>query len=205
MSPSRERLVKHWDSMAPSYDRHTAWLERRGMRAHREWLGRLAHGDTLEIAIGTGANLQHYASDVRLTGLDWSPAMVEVARQRAEELGREVRLVTADADVLPFDDASFDTVVSTLALCCVPDVAGTLREALRVLRSGGQLLLVDHVSSTSWPVRALQHVVELGSVPLQNEHFTRRPLHTLRGLGVTVEEHERTTLGMLERVRARKT
>ncbi|MFK5647512.1 class I SAM-dependent methyltransferase [Ornithinimicrobium sp. LYQ121] len=204
MSPSRARLVEHWNSVAPSYDRHTAWLERRGLAAHREWLGRLAHGDTLEVAIGTGANLPYYGPDVRLTGLDWSPAMVEVAGQRAADLGREVRLITADADELPFEDESFDTVVSTLALCCVPDVEATLREALRVLRPDGQLLLVDHVGSTVWPVRALQHVVELGTVPLQNEHFTRRPLHTLEGFGVTVEETERRTLGMLERVRARK-
>ncbi|MGW0431362.1 class I SAM-dependent methyltransferase [Micromonospora sp. NPDC003197] len=181
-----------------------AWLERQYFADSRSWVCRRARGATLEIAIGTGANLPHYPGDVDLTGIDWSPAMLHTAQQQAERVNRAVTLSRADATALPFPTATFDTVVSTFALCCIPDERGALVEALRVLRPGGRLLLVDHVAASFWPIRALQHVVELASVPLQGEHYTRRPITTLRGLGVTTEESERLARGAIERVHARK-
>jgi ubiquinone/menaquinone biosynthesis C-methylase UbiE len=158
----------------------------------------------LELAVGTGANLPYYPDDVELTGIDWSGAMVETARRRGESVGRSVTLQQADAMALPFPAESFDTVVSTLFLCCVPDEQAALREALRVLRPEGHLLLLDHVASSVWPVRLLQHAAELVTVPLQNEHFTRRPITTVRELGMTIEETDGRTLGAIESVQARK-
>jgi ubiquinone/menaquinone biosynthesis C-methylase UbiE len=115
-----------------------------------------------------------------------------------------VTLHQGDAAALPFPAESFDTVVSTFALCCIPNERAALVEALRVLRPGGRLLLADHVGASFWPLRALQHAVDLVSVPLQGEHYTRRPATTLRGLGVTVEESERLRMGAIERVHVRK-
>ncbi|MBB4959699.1 class I SAM-dependent methyltransferase [Micromonospora polyrhachis] len=181
-----------------------AWLERRFFADSRTWVCRRAHGTTLEIAIGTGANLPHYPGDVDLTGIDWSPAMLHIARHQAERVRRAVALSRTDATALPFPTATFDTVVSTFALCCIPDERAALVEALRVLRPGGRLLLVDHVAASFWPLRALQHVVDLASIPLQGEHYTRRPVTILRGLDVTIEETERLARGVIERVHARK-
>lgn len=163
-----------------------------------------AGGATLEIAIGTGANLSHYPREVDLTGIDWSPAMLHVVRRQADRVHRGVTLHQADAAALPFPAESFDTVVSTFALCCIPNERAALVEALRVLRPGGRLLLADHVGASFWPLRALQHAVDLVSVPLQGEHYTRRPATTLRGLGVTAEESQRLTMGAIERLHARK-
>ncbi|WP_066941404.1 class I SAM-dependent methyltransferase [Microtetraspora fusca] len=204
MSRSSGELVGYWDRQAATYDRRSAGVERRFLADSRRWVCGRARGATLELAIGTGANLRHYPEDVDLTGIDWSAAMVDAARRQADRVHRAVRLHQADATALPFPAATFDTVVSTFALCCVPDERATLIEALRVLRPGGRLLLADHVAASFWPLRALQHAVDLISVPLQGEHYTRRPVTTLRGLGVTIEETERLTMGAIERVDARK-
>lgn len=204
MTRSAKTLVGCWNRQAATYDTRMAWLERRFFTDSRSWVCRRARGTTLEIAIGTGANLPHYPADVDLTGIDWSPDMLRVARHRAERKPRAVALTRADASALPFPTATFDTVVSTFALCCIPDERAALVEALRVLRPGGRLLLVDHVAASFWPLRALQHAVDLVTVPLHGEHHTRRPVTILRGLGVTIDETERLTGGAIERVQARK-
>lgn len=204
MRRSSGALIGYWDRQAATYDRRSAGVERRLLADSRRWVCGRARGVTLEIAVGTGANLRHYPDEVDLTGVDWSAAMLHAARRQADLVHRAVRLHQADAAALPFPAATFDTVVSTFALCCVPDERAALAEALRVLRPGGRLVLADHVAASFWPLRALQHVVELVSVPLQGEHYTRRPLAALRGLGVVIEETERLTMGAIERVHARK-
>lgn len=194
----------YWDRQAPTYDSRMAWFERRFFGHSRRWIAGVARGRTLEIAIGTGANLAHYPDDVTLVGMDWSAGMLDLARRGVLRSGRSVSLVRADAGALPFADASFDTVVSTFALCSVPDERRALTEAVRVLRPGGRLLLADHVVATHWGLRGLQRLVELISVPWHGEHYTRRPVALLASLGVVVEESERFSLGAVERVRARK-
>jgi SAM-dependent methyltransferase len=113
----------------------------------RDWACSQASGDVLEVAVGTGLNFDAYPHDVRLTGIDTSEQMLAIASNRARELGREVELRKGDAHVLPFADATFDTVVSTFGLCAIPDIDAALDEMTRVLRPRGKLILVDHVAS----------------------------------------------------------
>ncbi|MEV0202250.1 class I SAM-dependent methyltransferase [Nonomuraea sp. NPDC050691] len=198
------RLRAYWDRQAVTYDRQMAFAERRFFGDTREWLCRQASGETLEVAIGTGLNLAHYPDDVRLTGVEWSEAMLAAAGRRARSLGVPADLRQADAQALPFPDACFDTVVCTFALCAIPDALRALAEMNRVLRPGGLLLLADHVASSSWPIRVLQAAADLVSVPLQGEHFRRRPLPLVTGMGFAVERHHRFKLGVIERFAARK-
>nr|WP_218120075.1 class I SAM-dependent methyltransferase [Actinopolyspora mzabensis] len=179
-------------------------LERRFFGDTRQWLCGRAEGEVLEVAIGTGLNLERYPAGTRLTGVDLSPAMLEQARRRSERTGRAVELGVADAQRLAFPDASFDTVVCTFSLCAVPEVRTVLSEMDRVLRPGGLLLLADHVVSTSRPVRVVQRLLELVTVPQAGEHFRRRPLEQVRAAGFGLELHERFKLGIVERVVARK-
>lgn len=195
-------LERYWDRQAGTYDRNTAGVERRFLAASRRWVCQRAQGATLEIAVGTGANLPYYPDDVALTGIDWSAAMVQEARRRGNQLNRSIDLRQADATALPFPSRTFETVVSTFALCCIPDERGALAEMVRVLRPGGALLLADHVAASFWPLRVLQHLVEFVSVPLQGEHYTRRPMRTLHTLDVEVREAERLHLGAVERLSA---
>ena len=124
------------------YDISLAISERRGMAARRGELLASARGRVLELGAGTGLNLRHYPDDVDLVVSEPDPGMRARLKRRA---GRDVTVVDAGAESLPFPDDSFDTVVSTLVLCTVaaPDVA--LAEVRRVLASGGRLLLIEHV------------------------------------------------------------
>jgi ubiquinone/menaquinone biosynthesis C-methylase UbiE len=106
----------------------------------------------LELAFGTGRNLPYYPADVRLTAIELSPRMLEIGRQRANELGRKVDLRLGDAQALEFHDQSFDTVIITFGLCTIPDDRAAVTEAHSVLRPGGRLVLLEHVRSPSTPV-----------------------------------------------------
>lgn len=204
-SPEVERLRGLWDAGAASYDRAIGFVDRRWLDASRRWVGARASGETLEVAIGTGLNVPHYRSDVRLTAAEFSTAMLDRARVRARNLGREVRFVEADAAALPFADESFDTVVATFLLCCVIDEAAVLAEFARVLRPGGVLLLADHVVSTNPLVRGIQAVADAMTVRSHGEHWRRRPRVLLEASGFDVAESQRLTLGAIERVKAIKT
>lgn len=121
---------------------NATWLEE-----YRRRTAGAARGDVLEIGPGTGANLRFYAPDVRLTGLEPNPHMVRLLMRQATRLGRQITVVSDVSRGLPFPDASFDTVVSTLVLCSVPDVASTLAEVRRVLRPDGTFTFLEHVAA----------------------------------------------------------
>ncbi|MEV8211246.1 class I SAM-dependent methyltransferase [Streptomyces sp. NPDC079189] len=203
-SDGDERLRRYWDRHARSYDRQMAFFDRRMFGDSRTWICSRATGQVLEVAVGTGLNLPLYPADVQLTGIEWSPTMLDIARRRAEQVGRTAQLREADARALPFPDASFNTVVCTFSLCAIPDDRQAVAEMIRVLRPGGRLLLVDHIVSSAWPVRALQRLLELVTVPLGGEHFRRRPLGHVQAAGLEVEQRDRFKLGIVERVAARK-
>jgi ubiquinone/menaquinone biosynthesis C-methylase UbiE len=190
--------------MAPRYDRDIRLWERIQFTGGRQWIGARAKGRVLEVAIGTGRNLDHYPADVTVTGIDLSPEMLDLARQRAVDLGRDVELHEGDAQMLPFGDGSFDTVVCTLSLCNIPDPAKAIAEMHRVLRPGGRLLLLDHVGSTWPPIFAVQWLVERFTIRTAVEHMTRRQLPLVQAAGFTIEEAERVKAGTVERIAARK-
>ena len=126
------------------------WLsERAGLAARRRALAEQARGRVREIGAGTGLNLRHYADDVELVLSEPDEAMADRLRGRLAKLGRPATVVLAGAEALPFADGEFDTVVSTLVLCTVPDLDAALREVHRVLKPGGRLLFIEHVRSDS--------------------------------------------------------
>ncbi len=198
------RRAAYWDKQAGRYDREMDRWDRRLFGDSRPWVCGRAVGDVLEVAVGTGRNLPFYPDGVRLTGIDWSPAMLGIARERAAALGRDADLRPGDAQGLDFPDGSFDTVLCALGLCAIPDDRRAVTEMARVLRPGGRLLLVDHVAAPARTLRAAQWLYERISIPLAGEHFRRRPLTHVRELGFLIEETQRLKLGIVERVCARK-
>lgn len=199
-----ERVRRIWEKIAGDYDRGMSFMERLLFAGGREWVCSQAEGDVLEIAVGTGRNLPFYPRAVRLTGVDFSSAMLEIARSRAAEAGMDVELKEGDAQMLDFADANFDTVVCTLSLCSIPDDRRAVAEVKRVLRPGGRFLLMEHVRSPVLPVRFGQYVINWFSVRFQGDHMLREPLEHLRAFGFLVEGLERRKLGFVELVAARK-
>jgi ubiquinone/menaquinone biosynthesis C-methylase UbiE len=199
-----DRIRRIFDKQAPKYDRSMARFERLLFAGAREKICALAEGDVLEIAAGTGRNFPHYGAGVRLTGVELSPEMAELGRQRAAELGREIDLRVGDAEALDFPDESFDVVVCTFGLCTIPDDAAAVREAKRVLRPRGRLLLAEHVRSPNPVVRMIERAIDPLARRFGGDHLLREPLDHLRAEGFEIEEVDRRKAGIVELVSARK-
>jgi ubiquinone/menaquinone biosynthesis C-methylase UbiE len=147
-----ERLFALW------YPLVSALSERGGQRETRANLVSQARGRTLEIGAGSGLNLPHYTDAVdALVVTEPSPHMLRHLRGRLESAppaARSWELLQAGGEELPFEDASFDTVVATFVHCTIPDPARALLEITRVLRPGGIYLFLEHVRATDGTVLA---------------------------------------------------
>jgi ubiquinone/menaquinone biosynthesis C-methylase UbiE len=114
-----------------------------------------ARGRVLEIGMGSGLNLPFYGGQVvSVHGIDPSPALL---RRAGRQPATRPELVEASAELIPFDDAAFDTVVTTWTLCTIPQVVAALREMRRVLRPDGRLLFVEHGLTPDRAVAWWQH------------------------------------------------
>lgn len=174
---------------AAAYDPVLARAERAGLAAcRRELLGDL-RGHVVELGAGTGANLTHLGPQVERVTLCEPVAEMRDRLQRtvAERGAAQVEVVAAPAEALPLADASVDAVVSTLVLCTVDDLARTLDEAARVLRPGGQLVLLEHVAADGARARVQRGLEPAWKVFARGCHLTRDPRARLADAGWDVE------------------
>ena len=153
-------------------------------------------GTVLEIGAGTGTNFEYFPKDVRWIGVEPNAHMQRHLRTRAASLGMEqLDLRSGVAERLPADDASVDTVVSTLVLCSVRDQDRALAEIRRVLKPGGELLFMEHVRADDpkrarWQDRLERpwRVVAMGC------HPNRSTLERIQAAGFDVQDLRRGEL-----------
>jgi ubiquinone/menaquinone biosynthesis C-methylase UbiE len=133
------------------YDRHVLprlldlAMRHREVTRYRLELVPRARGAVLEIGVGSGLNLPFYGPQVqKLDGIDPSPELLAIAGTRTAAASMPVELHAADAQALPFEPHSFDTVVTTFTLCSVAGPQAALLEMRRVLKPGGRLLFAEH-------------------------------------------------------------
>lgn len=128
------------------------------VRRQREKVVPLARGRVLEIGIGTGLNLEHYdkAKIEKIVGLDPALEMHRLAQKRLRKSGLAVELVGLSAERIPFEDASFDTVLVTYTLCSIPDPVAALKEMRRVLKPGASVVFCEHGLAPDASVRRWQ-------------------------------------------------
>ncbi len=132
---------------APVYDYTFGRISTTGRRHAVEIINGSA-GKVLEVGVGTGLSLPEYKSHLEITGIDLAPEMLERARERvaAEKLTNVAGLHEMDAGNLQFPDASFDMVVAMYVITVVPDPEKVMRELARVVKPGGEVMLVNHFS-----------------------------------------------------------
>ncbi len=199
-----ERVRRIFDKQAPKYDRSMSRFERVFFSGNREWVCGQAKGEVVELAAGTARNLPYYPAGVKLTAIELSPEMTALGRKRADDLGREIDLRVGDAEALDFPDESFDTVVCTYGLCTIPNDDAAVREAKRVLRPAGRILLAEHVRSPNPVVRTIQRAIDPLAHRFGGDHLLREPLDHLAEAGFEVDEVKRSKAGIVELVSARK-
>ncbi len=205
--PTAGAIESSFDQMSKQYDRGMELVERHLFGEFRVWATGQATGEVLEIAVGTGLNLPLYGDDVtRIVGIDLSEGMLDVARDRVatQQIDR-VELRHGDVEQLDLPDESVDTVVSTLTLCTIPDPGQACREAFRVLRPGGRIVVAEHGPSSNRVLRAMMRAVDPLAVRFAHDHLMRVPDQYLLEAGFVVEDVRRDgRFGLVHKVIARK-
>jgi ubiquinone/menaquinone biosynthesis C-methylase UbiE len=145
----QERIVPYLVQMA---------MRQETLGAYRERVVSGASGRILEVGIGSGINLRYYGDRAEhVIGLDPSAKLLEMAAEAERRSGLPVELVKGSAEMIPVEDKTIDTVLTTWTLCSIPDVSRALSEMRRVLKPNGRLLFVEHGLSPDEPVRRWQN------------------------------------------------
>jgi len=159
----KERMAKAYARWAPVYDLVFGAVFEQGRKASIEAAERIG-GRILDVGVGTGISLPDYSRSNRIVGVDYSEPMLRKARERVIEhkLDNVECVAVMDAKHLGFPDNSFDVVVAQYVITAVPEPEATLDEFARVLKPGGEIVLVNHIGAES----GARAVFEAGFAPI---------------------------------------
>jgi ubiquinone/menaquinone biosynthesis C-methylase UbiE len=150
-----------------------------------------AQGRVLELGMGSGLNLPFYDAGkvTHVEGLEPSPELRKMAEGKGA--GLDLAITDGRAEALPFESASFDTVVCTYTLCSVQDPAAALAESRRVLKPGGRLMFCEHGAAPDLNVEVWQRRIEpLWKVIAGGCHLTRPVAKAITAAGFHIERHD---------------
>ncbi|HLF25578.1 MAG TPA: methyltransferase domain-containing protein [Anaerolineae bacterium] len=171
-------------------------LPERRFHPWRQKLWSLVDGPrVLEVGVGTGKNMPFWPRDASMTAIDLTPGMLERARRRAQELNLKADLKIGDVQALDFPDDSFDTAVATFVFCSVPDPVLGLRELKRVVKLGGQVLLLEHVRSPNAVIGKLMDILNPLVVRMMGANINRRTIVNIQKAGLVLERVENLGMG----------
>ncbi len=194
-----------YDRIADVYDVFEGLMEGLAYRRWRALAWKMVEGERiLEIGVGTGKNLPFQPRDREVVAVDLSPRMLRHAVRRGR--GRPgLRFARMDAQALGFPDVTFDAVVATFVFCSVPDPIRGLRQALRVLRPGGRLVLLEHVLSSIPVLRQAMRLVNPICVALTGANIDRDTVANVGRSGFELEEvRDLGVSGIYKLIRARR-
>jgi ubiquinone/menaquinone biosynthesis C-methylase UbiE len=190
-----EATRRRYQRIAPLYN----IMEKLPERHYGPWKERLwsmVEGPrVLEVGVGTGKNMEHYPPGMEITAIDLTPGMLERAHQYAQKRNQVVELHLMDVQNLAFPTALFDTVVATCVFCSVPDPLLGLREALRVTKPGGRVLLLEHVRSEKPLLGALMDLLNPLVLEMMGPNINRRTVENVRNSGLRIERIENIGMG----------
>ena len=159
-------------------------------------------GEVLELGAGTGANFAYYPPSARVTATDYSGHMLRRGEGVSRKSPAQIALQEADAMHLPFADASFDVVVAVFVFCSLARPRRGLAEAFRVLKSGGELRLFEHVRSKRQSVARLQWALSpVWSAAADGCRLDRDIPPLVSAVGFAVESVESIDLDITPRLR----
>ena len=191
-----------YNDIAPYYDAAFRPLQRWFLAHLREKTFSLLpkKARLLEVGAGTGLNFVLYSPDTCAVATEPSSEMLKIAKDKKRP--KDVRLVQACAESLPFDDDSFDAALATLVFCSLASPHRAFVELQRVVRTGGTILLLEHVrpNGVLGPIFDLLNRI---TVPLCDDHFNRRPVDEARAAGLELLRVEESLMGIMNIIACR--
>jgi ubiquinone/menaquinone biosynthesis C-methylase UbiE len=195
-------MPKTYDQFAPQYDEVMRPLERWFLTRLRTQTFNLLprNARVLELGAGTGRNFVFYPDETSGVASEPSREMLKIAKERKRPAA--VSLVQSRAEELPFKNAVFDAAFATLVFCSVSSPMKTFAELRRVVRSGGTILLLEHVRPGGL-LGPIFDLINLATVPLFEDHFNRRTPDDARAAGLQVVRVEKSLLGAINLISCR--
>jgi ubiquinone/menaquinone biosynthesis C-methylase UbiE len=181
MSTPADTIRQRYDRLAPWFDSLEGFVEGLVFSRDRNQLWQTATGPhLLEVGVGTGKNFRFYPANTQITAIDFSPRMLRQAQRKRDRKHLAVELTLMDVERLCYADNSFDTVVASFVFCSVPHPRKGLKELHRVLRPGGQLLLLEHVRSSHRLIAVLQNLFNPLVVKLFGANINRQTVKNVQ-------------------------
>lgn len=175
MDKNTETIKRRYNRTALFYD----WMDFMIKDSTRREVIGMARGKVLEVGVGTGKNLAYYPPECAVTGIDFSPNMLERARRKAEKLNLDIQLLEMDAQNMDYPHNIFDTVVATCVFCSVPDPVRGLGEIKRVCKPDGQVILLEHVRSENPLLGKLMDIMNPVSLYMVGSNINRRTVQNV--------------------------
>ncbi|MDP3882418.1 MAG: methyltransferase domain-containing protein [Nanoarchaeota archaeon] len=195
-------IRRKYEDFASKYDLVVSPIELLLVARLRKSLLKNAKGEVLEVGIGTGRNLKYYPQNYKITGIDLTPAMLDISRRKSAKLGRKVELRVMDAQKLKFARNKFNTVIDTLGLCTYPNPLKALKEMKRVCRKNGKILLLEHGISSNNIIRKLQKRRERTHYEKLACHLMRDPKELAKKAGLKILSCKRKFFGIFYLIEA---
>ncbi|CRK84765.1 class I SAM-dependent methyltransferase [Neobacillus massiliamazoniensis] len=190
----KEQLIQKFNKQAAKYSKMS---KKQGQNKWRKQIFQSVKGKTLEVAVGAGMNFSFYPKDIEYLGVDFSPKMIESAKESAKKYGVKANFIVSDVECLDFPDNSFDTIVSSGSFCVYKNPVHILNLFNKWCKEDGQILLLEHglfsVPTLAW----IQKKLDKLAVNTIGCHQNRDILEIVKQSNLIIKKHERGILGYL--------
>ena len=183
MNKETEIIKKRYNRASAFYDVMEAPMEAMALKSWRIDAMKELNGKVLEIGVGTGKNIEYYPENLEITAIDFSEKMLEKAKKKAALHNKKINLLLMDAEQMDFANDTFDTVFTTCVFCSVPDPVKGLMEIRRVCKSGGKIVMIEHVRSEKKVLGIIMDVLNPLIVNFYGANINRRTQENINKAG----------------------
>ncbi|MFD1363224.1 class I SAM-dependent methyltransferase [Lentibacillus salinarum] len=181
-----ETIKRRYNRISSAFD----FMDRIIREKWRKELLQHAKGKVLEVGVGTGLNLKYYPDHAEVTGIDFSPAMLQKAREKADRMPQHFELLEMDAQQMNFSDNTFDTVVTTCVFCSVPDPVKGLKEIRRVTKPEGKIIMLEHMRSNNEFFGKTMDILNPIGLHIVGANINRKTMENIQQADMKVENEE---------------
>ncbi len=195
MKQYNDNIKKKYDRNAALYDFLEYPAEKLLFSKWRKKYFSMPAGNILDVGVGTGKDIDYYSDQAEVIGIDFSERMLKKAIRKLKKSGRKnVTLMKMDVEDLKFEENSFDTIITSVVFCSVPDPVKGLLEIKRVLKPTGRLVMVEHVLSKNKAIAFIENLFNPITRAITGVNINRNTRENIERAGMIVIEEKNLAL-----------